>query len=404
MGRSSIQSLNRLLSDPGTAHRWEDFRQSKETDQRITEQINEALVASFATQPEREDLEAVAQGLYGLPKAVEKCAERPFLSDMTHAPIDSADPPKHISFRKITRALLPRSRPAVSPLNPDRRLPLAVWAGVAVLAGSVPLLRAYPPDPHFTVFGDVRDQYGILIPAGSASVVLYADAKEMAREALTDTPGKDFNYQIRVRIDMLRHNSASYSSRALSTGKIFTLRIESGGQVFYPIEMATSAAVGNAADRRRLDLTLGVDSDGDGLPDAWEESQLYQGGIRPGANGWDLSLIGRPGDFDHDGKSNFEEYLAGTYAADASSVMGLQIKEKLAAAVRLEFYAIYGKSYTLESSPDLHVWSDAAFSLTAPDAAVPGTPQSALLATNTGVMSVYSAADPAVTYYRLHIR
>jgi hypothetical protein len=26
------------------------------------------------------------------------------------------------------------------------------------------------------------------------------------------------------------------------------------------------------------------------------------------------------------------------------------------------------------------------------------------LATNTGVMSVYSAADPAVTYYRLHIR
>jgi hypothetical protein len=72
--------------------------------------------------------------------------------------------------------------------------------------------------------------------------------------------------------------------------------------------------------------------------------------------------------------------------------------------VRLEFYAIYGKSYTLESSPDLKVWSDAAFSLTAPDAAVPGTPQSVLLATNTGVTSVYAAADPAVTYYRLQIR
>ena len=320
---------------------------------------------------------------------------------MTHAPFNSADPRKPIPLR----ALFPRSRPLVSPRNPERRrLPLAVWAGVAVLAGSVPLLRAYPPDPHSTVFGDARDQYGTLIPAGSASVVLYADAKEMAREAITDFPGKDFNYQIRIRIDMMRENSASYSSRALKTGKLFTMGIESSGQVFYPIEMATAPAVGNAADRRRLDLTLGVDSDGDRLPDAWEESQLYQGGILPGANGWDLSLIDRPGDFDHDGKSNFEEYLAGTYAADASSVMELQIKEKLAEAVRLEFYAIYGKSYTLQSSPDLNVWSDAAFSLTAPDAAVPGTPQSALLATNTGVMSVYSAADPAVTYYRLHIR
>ena len=321
---------------------------------------------------------------------------------MTHSPFNSADPRKPIPFGM---AILPRSRPPVSSRNPERRrLPLAVLAGVAALAGAVPLLRAFPPEPSFTVYGDARDQYGTLIPAGSASVVLYADAKETAREALTDIPGKHFNYQIRVRIDMLRDNSASYTSRALKTGKIFTMGIESGGQIFYPIEMATPPAVGSAADRRRLDLTLGVDSDGDGLPDAWEESQLYQGGILPGANGWDLSLIDRPRDFDHDGKSNFEEYLAGTYAADASSVMELQIKEKLAAAVRLEFYAIYGKSYTLQSSPDLKVWSDAAFSLTAPDVAVPGTPQSALLATNTGVTSVYSAADPAITYYRLQIR
>jgi hypothetical protein len=85
-------------------------------------------------------------------------------------------------------------------------------------------------------------------------------------------------------------------------------------------------------------------------------------------------------------------------------VVGLQIKEKLAEAVRLEFYAIYGKSYTLESSPDLKVWSNASFSVTAPDAAVPGTPQSVLLATNTGVLSVYSAAGPTATYYRLQIR
>ena len=331
--------------------------------------------------------------------------------------------------------ILPRSRPQVSPRNPERRsaraavlpahsggavgvgqvrlalvagrrLQLAVLAGVAVLAGPVPLLRAFPPAPYYTIYGDARDQYGILIPAGSASVVLYANGKETAREALTNTPGDDFNYQIRVRIDMLRENSASYSSQALNTGKIFTIGIESGGKIFYPLEMATPPAIGSASDRRRLNLTLGVDSDGDGLPDAWEESQLYQGGVLPGTDGWDLSLIDRTGDLDRDGVSNGTEYLAGTYAADASSVLGLQIKEKLETAVRLEFYAIYGKSYVLQASSDLKQWSDATFVLTPPGADPPDISQSSLLSTRTGITSLYTgvaAASPS-TYYRLAIR
>lgn len=265
-------------------------------------------------------------------------------------------------------------------------------------------VQAFPPAPYFTVYGDVRDQHGILIPPGSATVVLAKGGVETMREPLTSVEGADYNYQIRVRMDMLRDTSAAYNSKALSPGTVFTLGVESNGQMFYPIEMATPPAIGAAADRRRLNLTLGVDADGDGLPDAWEQAQLYQGGILPGADGWDLTLIDRDGDFDRDGKSNFTEYLAGTYAADAKSTLELQIKEKLAEAVRLEFYAIYGKSYTLQSSPDLRTWTDAPLTLTAPDAEVPGTPQSSLLATGTGILSVYSAAGPAATYYRLQIR
>ncbi len=263
---------------------------------------------------------------------------------------------------------------------------------------------AFPPAPYFTVYGDARDQYGILIPAGSASVVLTKGGVEIMREPLTSVAGADYNYQIRVRIDMLRDTSAAYSSKALTPGTVVTLGIESGGQMFYPLEMAEPPAIGSAADRRRINLTLGVDSDRDGLPDAWEEAQLYQAGIRPGPDGWDLSLIDRAGDFDRDGKSNFAEYLAGTYAADASSVMDLQIREKLTDAVRLEFYTFFGKSYRLQSSPDLMTWSDAPITLAAPDAAVPGAPQGSLLATGTGIVSVYSAAGPSPTYYRLHIR
>ena len=80
VGRSSIHSLNRLLSDPGTADSLEDFRKSKEADKRITEQINEALVASFATQLEREDIEVLSAALYKVPKTVEKFAEHHHMS------------------------------------------------------------------------------------------------------------------------------------------------------------------------------------------------------------------------------------------------------------------------------------------------------------------------------------
>jgi len=93
---------------------------------------------------------------------------------------------------------------------------------------------------------------------------------------------------------------------------------------------------------------LGEDKDGDGLPDAWEEWQLYIAGRRPGVNGWDLSLITRDGDFDGDGISNFHEYIAGTFAADPSDRFELRLLGKTASAVQLEFFGITGKVYTVE--------------------------------------------------------
>ncbi len=80
VGRTSIQALNRLLSDPGEAASLEGFRKTKEADKKITDQINEALVASFVTQLEREDIEVLSAALYKIPKTVEKFAEHYHMS------------------------------------------------------------------------------------------------------------------------------------------------------------------------------------------------------------------------------------------------------------------------------------------------------------------------------------
>src|SRR6267142_2292247 len=78
--RHSVQALNRILSAPNKIPSLQEFHHSKEADKRITEQINEALVSTFVTQLEREDIEMLSAVLYKIPKTVEKFAERFIIS------------------------------------------------------------------------------------------------------------------------------------------------------------------------------------------------------------------------------------------------------------------------------------------------------------------------------------
>ena len=266
-------------------------------------------------------------------------------------------------------------------------------------------LQAYPPGPFYTIYGDVRDQYGVLLPANGSAIVMYQGGVEKMRETLTSVSGADYNYQLRMRIDMGRSLPSSYSSLVVSTASSYTLTVKIGSADYYPIELTThTPTVGTPASRVRLDLTLGVDSDHDGLPDAWEESQLYQAGYFPEADGWDLSLIDRNGDLDEDGLSNAIEYTAGTYAGDATSTMSLTIKEKVGENVRLETYALAGKSYTIEMSTDLTAWAPVTFSTVDPAGAAPAPFQESLVATTTGITSLYAKGAGVIEYYRLRIR
>lgn len=280
---------------------------------------------------------------------------------------------------------------------------MTVLAAAAFILSSQNL-GAFPPAPYYTIYGDVRDSYGILIPSEDAAVIVYKDNKEIMRQSLASSAGEDFNYQVRLRIDMLRSSTTTYSSVALTTGSVYTVAVSIGSQLYYPIEMTKSPLIGNASDRRRLNLTLGIDADGDGLPDAWEEAQLYHGGQLPSGQGWDLSLIDKNGDFDQDGVSNGSEYIAGTYATDSSSILNLTIKEKLATSVRLEFYAFYGRSYSLESTTDLKIWTAVPFSLSDSSASAAVVAQSSLTSTVTDVISIYATASAQSTYYRLIAR
>jgi len=302
---------------------------------------------------------------------------------------------------------------SIGPFRSGRVLFRAAVALVGIAAFTTPELRAFPPAPFHTLYGMVRDENGNALDVAGASVVFFRDGVEVLRETIGATTALDHNYQFRLRMDMQRPGTSAYTSLANTTGATFTVGVRIHDIVYYPIEMSVSRSVGNPGERIRLDLTLGVDSDGDGLPDAWEQSQLYAGGIPPGPDGWDLSLIDRDGDFDGDGVSNWAEYIAGTYASDPTDHLALQVVETLPGYLRLRFFGIYGKTYSLESSTDLRTWGPADFHLDNPaepagdpdvDAAAP-PPLSHLRATATGFVDLYAPADASGrTFYRLKVR
>lgn len=270
--------------------------------------------------------------------------------------------------------------------------------------------HGFPPAPYYTLKGIVRDQTGQVIRAQGASVILLKGSAEAGRAVISPVPLRDQNYELSVRIDQARPTTSLYNAGAVPAQSQFGLAVEMGGQRYYPIEVKGNLTAGKGGESVRLDLTLGEDADGDGLPDAWEQWQLYQAGQFPDGEGvWPIGLIDRDGDFDGDGNSNHQEYLAGTFAGDASERFDITITSKAATRVRFEFFAITGKTYVLERSTDLQTWTRVPFlagaAVPAGDGALPEGAES-FTASAVGILPATCApgADAERELYRLSVR
>ena len=274
---------------------------------------------------------------------------------------------------------------------------------LSLLLLAAPAAQGFPPAPYYTLHGIVRDQTGQVVRVENAAVVLFKGAVEADRAAIGPLAQPDKNYELSVRIDQARPATTLYNNGAVAAQGQFSLMVEMGGQRYYPIEVSGNLTAGKGGEHVRMDLTLGEDLDRDGLPDAWEQWQLYQAGRFPGADGlWAINLLDKNGDFDGDGQSNFMEYLAGTFAGDATEFFKLDIKEKLAEKVRFEFYGITGKTYTIERSTDNQAWTRLPLSTGTAEAEAAAT----YAASAVGVVSAFVTPAPgaAKEFFRLTVR
>lgn len=93
-GRASVKALQSILK-PGVGLTLDPFVVSRRRDKEITAQITELLCRTSVTALEREDIEALSNALYKIPKTLEKFAERYTLAAKELQDIDFS---KHVKL------------------------------------------------------------------------------------------------------------------------------------------------------------------------------------------------------------------------------------------------------------------------------------------------------------------
>jgi hypothetical protein len=229
------------------------------------------------------------------------------------------------------------------------RFKTILMAAILVLPG---LMHAFPPAPHHTFFGMVRDELGRPLEGEKVEVLFETSSGRLVRTGVgLGLPG--INYRMRVPMDA-GSTADLYNPVAMRHAMPYKIRVKVGTKVYLPIEMIGDLGkMGQPGEETLLNLTLGEDSDGDGLPDAWERALLAQG--------QGLGDINPNDDTDGDGMSNLAEYISGNYAFDKKDGLRLDILKKTDDSTVLEFMAIRGRTYTVHGSDNLNDWAQVDF-------------------------------------------
>ena len=236
----------------------------------------------------------------------------------------------------------------------------AIFLTVAILLSMSASLVGFPPAPHHLIYGVVKNEQGTPLSSGDATLILTGPNGEVMRAPVDTAVGTGLNYRLQVAQDS-GQTLELYEPTALLPTMPFTIWVDMNGQVYLPIQMQGDLqTLGESGGSTRLDLTLGVDSDGDGLPDSWEQN-VIDFDLNDGLAS--LEDV-RPGDdIDGDRMTNYAEYIAGTYAFDEIDALEIEVKEIVDGVARLEFVAITGHTYKLSVLDFESGWVDQPFSL-----------------------------------------
>ncbi len=233
---------------------------------------------------------------------------------------------------------------------------LPLFVRLALVACAWVTSLAFPPAPHHLYYGTVRDEYGLPLSVENAEVILQSSSGQTVRTMVLPGLGPDRNYELPVPVDA-GVTSDLYRPNVLRPKMPFAIQVRIGSSSYVPMEVSGNLTqLGRASKSTLLNLTLAIDSDNDGLPDAWEQMLIaYLGGNKT------LADINPNDDPDGDGLSNFAEYSAGTFAFDDNDGLAIDIAGFNGESPQLRFLAVRNRTYAIYLSSDLQTWTPATF-------------------------------------------
>lgn len=273
---------------------------------------------------------------------------------------------------------------------------------VSALAGGselAPTALANPPAPYNLVYGVVRDKYGTPLTSASAQIVFQTPSGVTLITPVIPGYAPGVNYRLKVPMDS-GDTPDLYQPAAQFAAAPFKLVVVINNVTNLPIEMTVSYAnLGAPGKSARIDLTLGVDSNGDGIPDAWEYAIMSELGLN-----LPLSSLNGNTVLTSDGLTLRQQYQYGTYPFNPSEPCQITFAGFNGNSPRLQFPTITGRYYSVLGSSDAKNWNTISFQL--PGDAAGSSSRSYYYAPGVGTaeVNVIPSAGAKMQFYRVLVQ
>ena len=282
-------------------------------------------------------------------------------------------------------------------------LPISFVAFV-LLGGALPLRAAQPialSIPPHVYTGRVLDfDAGNLATSRERAEVRArkADGALLARSNVVVADGSICNYSLAIPMSTVPSSSCAVQGERLA------FEVDNGEEIF--VISNAFPAVGLPGRVTHVDLVAAKDENQNGFADSYEEDLAFYMEAM-GIEG----PLSRDGDYDGDGVSNYEEYLAGTDPlsdADCLRILAFgQVPDGTNSLSRLSFLPGLNRTYSVQVSTNLSGKAQAPFHSTpcrfTPDSNDPARTYIQTDSTSPEVHALYLLQEEDHAFYRLRL-